>query len=79
MVFDRRPAVQNGRERLWFPSVLNPRLNGNRCISTENKKIAVTVTLYQNNRDSVARLKGLEPLALCLEGRCSIQLSYRRI
>ncbi len=27
----------------------------------------------------LARLKGLEPLALCLEGRCSIQLSYRRI
>ena len=26
----------------------------------------------------MARLKGLEPLALCLEGRCSIQLSYRR-
>ncbi len=27
----------------------------------------------------LARLKGLEPLAPCLEGRCSIQLSYRRI
>jgi hypothetical protein len=27
----------------------------------------------------MARLKGLEPLALCLEGRCSIRLSYRRI
>ena len=27
----------------------------------------------------MARLKGLEPLTLCLEGRCSIQLSYRRI
>ena len=26
----------------------------------------------------MARLKGLEPLTLCLEGRCSIQLSYRR-
>ena len=26
----------------------------------------------------VARLKGLEPLAHCLEGSCSIQLSYRR-
>ena len=28
---------------------------------------------------NVARLKGLEPLAHCLEGSCSIQLSYRRI
>ena len=26
----------------------------------------------------VARLKGLEPLTHCLEGSCSIQLSYRR-
>ena len=28
---------------------------------------------------SVARQKGLEPLAYCLEGSCSIQLSYQRI
>ena len=55
LVFDLRPAVQNGAERLRFPSVLNPRLNGSRCISTKTKKFAVTVTLYQNNRDSVAR------------------------
>ena len=27
----------------------------------------------------VARLKGLEPLTHCLEGSCSIQLSYQRI
>ncbi len=27
---------------------------------------------------ALARLKGLEPLAHCLEGSCSIQLSYRR-
>ena len=26
----------------------------------------------------VARQKGLEPLAYCLEGSCSIQLSYWR-
>ncbi len=43
--------------------------------------------MYLSDRDGfgsgtcfhVARLKGLEPLALCLEGRCSIQLSYRRM
>ena len=28
---------------------------------------------------ALARLKGLEPLAHCLEGSCSIHLSYRRI
>ena len=27
----------------------------------------------------MARQKGLEPLTYCLEGSCSIQLSYRRI
>jgi hypothetical protein len=27
----------------------------------------------------MARLRGFEPLAYCLEGSCSIQLSYRRI
>ena len=27
----------------------------------------------------LARLKGFEPLAHCLEGSCSIQLSYRRV
>ncbi len=27
----------------------------------------------------LARLKGLEPLTHCLEGSCSIHLSYRRV
>ena len=38
--------------------------------------------LYQLNyihHKTLARLKGLEPLTHCLEGSCSIQLSYRRI
>ena len=32
-----------------------------------------------HNRYKMARLKGLEPLTHCLEGSCSIHLSYRRI
>ena len=28
---------------------------------------------------AMARLKGLEPLAHCLEGSCSIHLSYKRM
>ena len=41
-------------------------------------------TIWRSNQLSythhiMARLKGLEPLALCLEGRCSIRLSYRRM
>ena len=30
-------------------------------------------------RERLARQKGLEPLAYCLEGSCSIQLSYWRL
>ena len=30
-------------------------------------------------QESLVRQKGLEPLAYCLEGSCSIQLSYWRI
>ena len=59
--FDRRQAVRNGTGNSPTASVLNPRLNGSRCISTKNKKIAVTVTLYQNNRDSVVEEGGFEP------------------
>ena len=41
--------------------------------------------LYQLNythhigTERLARLKGLEPLTHCLEGSCSIHLSYRRV
>ena len=43
--------------------------------------------LYQLNythhigwlKKTMARLKGLEPLTHCLEGSCSIHLSYRRL
>ena len=55
MVFDRHRAVQIGSERPRFSSVLNPRLTAIPCISTKNKKIAVKVTLYQNNLDSGGR------------------------
>ena len=32
-----------------------------------------------DDREKMARQKGLEPLAYCLEGSCSIQLSYWRV
>ena len=31
------------------------------------------------DQTKMARLKGLEPLTHCLEGSCSIHLSYRRV
>ena len=43
----------------------------------------IRVALYffesYGNSQKVARQKGLEPLTYCLEGSCSIQLSYWRI
>ena len=34
---------------------------------------------YTHHITDVVRLKGLEPPAHCLEGSCSIHLSYRRV
>ena len=34
---------------------------------------------YTHHKILLARQKGLEPLAYCLEGSCSIQLSYWRL
>ena len=36
-------------------------------------------THHISKPEGLARLKGFEPLAHCLEGNCSIQLSYSRI
>lgn len=38
----------------------------------------LSYTHHRTNTE-MARLKGLEPLTHCLEGSCSIHLSYRRV
>ena len=40
---------------------------------------ALTAKDVDEEHERMARLGGFEPPALCLEGRCSIQLSYRRV
>jgi hypothetical protein len=43
-------------------------------------RIWLAVTLYPADlQGHLARLAGLEPAAGCLEGSCSIRLSYRRL
>ena len=34
---------------------------------------------FESHQGRVVRLEGLEPPAHCLEGSCSIHLSYRRV
>ncbi len=43
--------------------------------------IQFLTALHRNGcpKNGLARQKGLEPLTYCLEGSCSIQLSYWRI
>jgi len=60
--FDLRPAFQKGSGRIPGASGMNPRPIATPCISTKNEKIAVTATLYQNNRDGMAPQTGLEPV-----------------
>ena len=61
MVFDRHRAVQSGSQLSARMTMMNNERVAIPCISTKNKKFAVTVTLYQNNRDSVVRITGVEP------------------
>ena len=39
----------------------------------------ILLNAWKSPLGKLARLKGLEPLTHCLEGSCSIHLSYRRI
>ena len=53
--------------------------DGTRTRDTRNHNPMLYQLNYIHHRTSLARLKGLEPLAHCLEGSCSIHLSYRRL
>ena len=53
--------------------------NGARTHDTRNHNPVLCQLSYTHRMEFLARLKGLEPLTHCLEGSCSIHLSYRRI
>ena len=57
--------------------------DGTRTRDTRNHNPMLYQLNYTHHRLAetvqMARLKGLEPLTHCLEGSCSIHLSYRRI
>ena len=57
--------------------------DGTRTHDTRNHNPMLYQLNYTHHRLAetvqMARLKGLEPLTHCLEGSCSIHLSYRRV
>ena len=76
--------VQKGKDRggRSGPSAL--RLygvgDGTRTRDTRNHNPMLYQLNYTHHMEGkLARLKGLEPLTHCLEGSCSIHLSYRRV
>ena len=50
-----------------------------RCSNQLSYTHHINVYRWQAARTKLARQKGFEPLAYCLEGSCSIQLSYWRV
>ena len=57
--------------------------DGTRTRDTRNHNPMLYQLNYTHHMEKpngkMARLKGLEPLTHCLEGSCSIHLSYRRV
>ena len=54
--------------------------DGTRTRDTRNHNPMLYQLNYTHHMEGkLARLKGLEPLTHCLEGSCSIHLSYRRV
>ena len=51
---------------------------GARTLDTRNHNPVLSQLSYTHHIQ-LARLKGFEPLTHCLEGSCSIHLSYRRV
>ena len=78
IVFDLRPAVRKGSGRMPGASGMNPRLVEIPCISTKNEKIAATVTLYQSNRDSVARFGYMDTMQPFFVKLCAIFAIFAR-
>ncbi len=50
-----------------------------RATTWRSNQLSYTHHIFSEIRKTLVRQKGLEPLAYCLEGSCSIQLSYWRV
>ena len=51
---------------------------GTRTLDTRNHNPVLSRLSYTHHRSEMVRQEGFEPPAYCLEGSCSIQLSYWR-
>ena len=79
---------EQGRSRCFGPAACSGVGEGTRTLDTRNHNPMLYQLNYAHHMKKgwpkwdtkeMARLKGLEPLTHCLEGSCSIHLSYRRI
>ena len=52
---------------------------GTRTLDTRNHNPVLSQLSYTHHRSEMVRQEGFEPPAYCLEGSCSIQLSYWRM
>ena len=73
----------NGQERTLRPFCLEIYGVGDgtrtRDTRNHNPMLYQLNYIHHSKMRELARLKGLEPLTHCLEGSCSIHLSYRRV
>ncbi len=74
---------EQGRSRCFGPAACSGVGEGTRTLDTRNHNPMLYQLNYAHHmkleRLGMVRLEGLEPPTHCLEGSCSIHLSYRRI
>src|SRR5579863_108494 len=68
-----------GNAVLWRPVHKDPQVEVGYGAGVQHSPQVSFAGFFLSSFEKMARLEGLEPPTLCFEGRCSIQLSYRRV
>ena len=72
------PQYKNFKKGGWSESNRRPPEPQSGALTNWATSTISGINAINPNKKGKARLKGLEPLAHCLEGSCSIHLSYKR-